>query len=238
MLELRRQFATLLQEAHLLPQQQQQQQRDAAEGSSSSRSRSSSSKWACWADDPAHACNRFTGRPEVLKAALVAALSPHVAVSLSTLAGAHSKPGWLDSRGQQVWLHPSSVVADLTAAQLHHQHVVYLEKSKTTRVFLREASCVSPLSLMLLSSSLQVQHEAGCVLVDGWLTLRVPAVSAVLIKRLRQLLEGVLAGAVQSAAAGGGRGGSSSSKGQAGGLLGQHALAVTAAMQQLLAAHV
>jgi hypothetical protein len=34
----------------------------------------------------------------------------------------------------QVWLHPSSVVSDLTAAQLHHRHVIYLEKSKTTRV--------------------------------------------------------------------------------------------------------
>jgi hypothetical protein len=34
----------------------------------------------------------------------------------------------------QVWLHPSSVVSELTAAQLHHRHVIYLEKSKTTRV--------------------------------------------------------------------------------------------------------
>lgn len=34
----------------------------------------------------------------------------------------------------QVWLHPSSVLSDLTAAQLHHQHVIYLEKTKTTRV--------------------------------------------------------------------------------------------------------
>lgn len=96
MLELRRQFAQLLSEAHLIPQQQQQQQ--AAAGSSGS----SGSRWSCWADDPSHPCNRFSSRPEVLKAALVAALSPHVAVSLSTAAGTHSKPGWLDSRGQQV----------------------------------------------------------------------------------------------------------------------------------------
>jgi ATP-dependent RNA helicase DHX29 len=98
MLELRRQFATLLQEAHLLPQQQQQQYGKPSSHSSSS----SSSKWACWADDPAHPANRFAGRPEVLKAALVAALVPHVAVMVAS--GAESRPGWLDGRGQQVRL--------------------------------------------------------------------------------------------------------------------------------------
>lgn len=98
------------------------------------------------------------------------------------------------------------------------------------QVFLREASAVSPLSLMLLGSSLQVLHEAGAVLVDGWLQLRVPAVSAVLIKRLRQALEWVLEDAV--AAAGGGGGG----KRAGGGLLGRQAQAVMAVLQQLLAA--
>jgi ATP-dependent RNA helicase DHX29 len=101
MLELRKQFAQLLSEAHLIPQQQQQQQSAAAAVASSS---SRSSKFSCWADDPTHPVNRFSQRPEVLKAALVAALSPHVAVSLSTAVGTHSKPGWLDSRGQQVSL--------------------------------------------------------------------------------------------------------------------------------------
>jgi hypothetical protein len=98
MLDLRRQFATLLQEAHLLPQltpqQQQQQQQHGKPGSSSS------SKWSCWADDPGHPANRFAGRPEVVKAALVAALVPHVAVMVAS--GAESRPGWLDGRGQQV----------------------------------------------------------------------------------------------------------------------------------------
>jgi len=96
------------------------------------------------------------------------------------------------------------------------------------QVFLREASAVSPLSLMLLGSSLQVLHEAGAVLVDGWLQLRVPAVSAVLIKRLRQALEWVLEDAVAAAGVGGKRAG--------GGLLGRQAQAVMAVLQQLLAA--
>jgi ATP-dependent RNA helicase DHX29 len=99
MLELRKQFAQLLAESHLISNHQQP---STPGGGSSSSGRGGSSKWACWADDPTHPCNRFSQAPEVLKAALVAALSPHVATSLSTAAGTHSKPGWLDNRGQQV----------------------------------------------------------------------------------------------------------------------------------------
>lgn len=106
MLELRRQFATLLQEAHLLPQLQQQQHQGKAGHSSSS----TSTKWSCWADDAAHPANRFAGRPEVIKAALVAALVPHVAVM--TAAGAESRPGWLDNRGQQVSFRTTRMLFD------------------------------------------------------------------------------------------------------------------------------
>ncbi len=76
---------------------------------------------------------------------------------------------------------------------------------------------------------LQVQHAAGLVLVDGWLQLRVPAVSAVLIKRLRQALEWVLSEGVSGA------GGAHGSKRGSGGLLGREAQGVTAVLQQLLA---
>jgi hypothetical protein len=59
MLELRRQFAQLLSEAHLIPQQQQQQQRQHSSGGPDSGSSRSSSKWCCWADEPTHPCNRL-----------------------------------------------------------------------------------------------------------------------------------------------------------------------------------
>lgn len=81
---------------------------------------------------------------------------------------------------------------------------------------------------------LQVQHAAGLVLVDGWLQLRVPAVSAVLIKRLRQALEWVLLEGVAGAGGGGGQGG----RRGVGGLLGREAQGVTAVLQQLLASEV
>jgi hypothetical protein len=34
----------------------------------------------------------------------------------------------------QVHIHPSSVLHELTAGQLQQPHIVYLEKTKTTRV--------------------------------------------------------------------------------------------------------
>lgn len=46
--------------------------------------------------------NRFADRPEVVKAALAAALTPHVGMMVAAAGGAASRPGWLDNRGQQV----------------------------------------------------------------------------------------------------------------------------------------
>jgi len=45
---------------------------------------------------------RFADRPEVVKAALVAALTPHLGMMVAAAGGAASRPGWLDNRGQQV----------------------------------------------------------------------------------------------------------------------------------------
>jgi hypothetical protein len=103
------------------------------------------------------------------------------------------------------------------------------------QVFLREVSVASPLALLLLGgSAFTVQHEAGTVLLDGWLQIRVPAATAVLIKRLRQTLEQVLAATVAVSASG--TGGRQQQQGH--GLLGRESMAVMGLVQQLLAAEV
>jgi hypothetical protein len=104
------------------------------------------------------------------------------------------------------------------------------------QVFLREVSVASPLALLLLGgSAFTVQHEAGTVLLDGWLQIRVPAATAVLIKRLRQALEQVLAATV-AVSAGGGGGRQQQQQQQGHGLLGRESMAVMGLVQQLLAA--
>jgi hypothetical protein len=103
-------------------------------------------------------------------------------------------------------------------------------------VFLREVSVASPLALLLLGgSAFTVQHEAGTVLLDSWLQIRVPAATAVLIKRLRQALEQVLAATV-AVTAGGGGGRQQQQQGH--GLLGKESMAVMGLVQQLLASEV
>lgn len=59
----------------------------------------------------------------------------------------------------QVYLHPSSVLHDLTAGQLQQPHVVYLEKTKTTRVsasLLHLRGC--PAALLLCTSQVVVEQ--------------------------------------------------------------------------------
>lgn len=107
------------------------------------------------------------------------------------------------------------------------------------QVFLREVSVASPLALLLLGgNNCIIQHEAGTVLVDGWLQLRVPAATAVLIKRLREALEQVLTASVAAGAGGVQQQGSSSRPGKGHGLLGKESMAVMSLVQQLLAAEV
>jgi ATP-dependent RNA helicase DHX29 len=63
---------------------------------------------------------------------------------------------------------------------------------RTTRTFLRDCTVVSPMALLLFGGALEVRHEAGLVTVDGWLRIRAPAPTAVLVKKLRSALDALL----------------------------------------------
>ena len=69
---------------------------------------------------------------------------------------------------------------------------------RTTRTFLRDCSVASPMALLLFGGELTVLHEAGAVLVDGWLRIRAPATTAVLVKQLRAALDSLLAAKVRA----------------------------------------
>jgi len=66
------------------------------------------------------------------------------------------------------------------------------EQVRTTRTFLRDCTVVSPMALLLFGGALEVRHEAGLVTVDGWLRIRAPAPTAVLVKKLRAALDALL----------------------------------------------
>jgi hypothetical protein len=63
---------------------------------------------------------------------------------------------------------------------------------KTSRTFLMDCTVVSPIALLLFGGDLEVRHEEGYVLVDNWIRIRVAAPTAVLVKKLRLAIDGLL----------------------------------------------
>jgi hypothetical protein len=69
---------------------------------------------------------------------------------------------------------------------------VYFEKVKTTKVYLRDCSPISPYPLLLFGGKLDVQHAESVITVDGWIGLKGPRKVAVLFKMLRFQLDMLL----------------------------------------------
>jgi hypothetical protein len=63
---------------------------------------------------------------------------------------------------------------------------------KTSKTFLMDCTVVSPMALLLFGGELEVRHEEGCVLVDNWIRIKVAAPTAVLVKKLRLAIDGLL----------------------------------------------
>jgi ATP-dependent RNA helicase DHX29 len=135
--------------------------------------------------------NLFSHNPTFVKNCLCAALYPNIAMLDTTGELGGSKKTWIDEKGDQLFVHPSSVNHG-EAISFPHPFLVYLEKIKTKRVYLHDTTIVSPYSLMLFGGEMHILHERGIVEIDNWVKLRVPAQTAVLFKRMRQIINGHL----------------------------------------------
>ncbi len=144
-----------------------------------------------WYDDSTLPCNQYARHPAVLKAVLFAALYPNIAAMDDRDTGPGRRPSWHDGTGQ-VAIHPGSMCSDLDSARFHRPFLTYLEKVRTSQVFLRDCTVVSPAALLLFGGQLEVDHAAGRVLIDGWLRVKVPAKIAALVRKLREALEALL----------------------------------------------
>jgi hypothetical protein len=69
---------------------------------------------------------------------------------------------------------------------------VYHEKIKTTKVYVRDATAVSPYALLLFGGKIKVEHERSALIVDSWITFNAPARVGVLFKELRRRLDALL----------------------------------------------
>jgi hypothetical protein len=95
-----------------------------------------------WYDQPLLPANKYSTRPEVVKAVLASGLLPNI-ICLSEASTPHSDPVFLvnfsspveaggagggQGRTEQVRLHPSCVAAKATTRQLQSPYFVYLEQ--------------------------------------------------------------------------------------------------------------
>ena len=150
--------------------------------------RADSNPWG-WADDTNAAYNADARCAPVLKAVLTAGLYANVA-ALSADADSGRKT-WRDSKGE-VGVHPSSLNAKLGVPGERpptFPFLVFHEKVKTSRVFVRDSTTVAPAALLLFGGVMDVRHETGRVCLDGWLWLRASAQTAVLYKKMRKALD-------------------------------------------------
>lgn len=155
-----------------------------------------------WYDDASCPQNANKTSPEVIKAVLVASLHPSVALVDEVVPG--STPTWHDGAGA-VNIHPTSILSEISGGALQRPFVVYSEKMKTSRVFLRDCSVASPLAIMLFGREVTVEHRSSLVVVDGWIKIKVTGRCAAILMAVREKLDDLLRGGADSRDDRGGR---------------------------------
>ncbi|XAR56314.1 RNA helicase [Bertholletia excelsa] len=159
-------------------------------------------KFESWLSDTSQSFNLYSHHSSVVKAIICAGLYPNIAATedgiVRTAIGilnqsarptTKGRPAWYDGK-REVHIHPSSINSNLKAFQ--YPFIVFLEKVETNKVFLRDTTIISPYSILLFGGSMNIQHQAGLVIIDRWIKLAAPAQIAVLFKELRLTLHSVL----------------------------------------------
>lgn len=98
----------------------------------------------------------------------------------------------------RVFLHPASV--NFPVGIFESPWLVFTEKVKTSKVFLRESTMIPAYALLLFGGEIKVKHERQAITVDGWLQFEAPARIAVLIRELRLKLDMILLDKIQQPA--------------------------------------
>jgi HrpA-like RNA helicase len=135
------------------------------------------------------------GNTDLLKAVLCAGLYPNIILAPRPLVNGTSKQEAgemaFQSRSKgEVYLHPSTL--SFSAKQLEYRYCCYREIMQTRKLYVRDATVVSPFALLLFGGALRVYHTEGVVTVDEWLKFRIDRTPATLVKYLRAQMESML----------------------------------------------
>ncbi|OEU15996.1 P-loop containing nucleoside triphosphate hydrolase protein, partial [Fragilariopsis cylindrus CCMP1102] len=151
--------------------------------------------------------NEFEKSLPLLKALLVAALFPQIVIVDDGKSSSGKKGGGggmtLKARvedgekQEEMALHPSCITGKAKGA-LSSKYLVYHERVKTTRVYIRDATPVSPYALILFGGG-RMEVEAcprgsteSVLRLDGWLGFKCPRRDHLLVMELREVLDGIL----------------------------------------------
>ncbi|XP_072310828.1 ATP-dependent RNA helicase DHX29 [Eucyclogobius newberryi] len=85
-------------------------------------------------------------------------------------------------------VHPSSVNRNLQT----HGWLLYQEKVKYTKIYLRDTTLISPFPMLLFGGEIDIQHRERLISLDGWMHFQAPVRIGVIFKHLRRLLDAVL----------------------------------------------
>jgi uncharacterized membrane protein YgcG len=94
-------------------------------------------------------------------------------------------------------LHPSCITGKAKGA-LSSKYLVYHERVKTSRVYIRDATPVSPYALILFGGGkMEVEDcprggNESVLRLDGWLGFKCPRRDHLLVMELREVLDGIL----------------------------------------------
>ena len=127
----------------------------------------------------------------LVRAVIAAGLYPNILIAPKSFSG--KTAGEVSFRGQknrEVYLHPSTIA--FKAKDLDSRYGCYHEIVKTSKIYVRDFTCVSKFALLLFGGALKVYQTHGVVTVDDWLKFRVEAKPATLVKYLRSSMEALL----------------------------------------------
>ncbi|XP_056146501.1 ATP-dependent RNA helicase DHX29 [Lampris incognitus] len=85
-------------------------------------------------------------------------------------------------------VHPSSVNRSLQT----HGWLLYQEKVKYTKIYLRDTTLISPFPMLLFGGDIDVQHRERLITLDGWIHFQAPVRIGVIFKHLRKLMDSLL----------------------------------------------
>ena len=148
--------------------------------------------------------NQHSKYPKLVSAVVCAGLYPRVirvqkpkAEYQETMAGAFEKMNqggvvkhYIREDPGRVFIHPASVFME--EKEHPHSYLVYFEKALTSKLYIRDATVANPYSILLFGGEISVQHEAGTIKVDDWITYSAAARIAVLAKSIRGELDHLL----------------------------------------------